>query len=195
MTTMKGPAIFLAQFAGDEAPFNSLDAICAWAASHGYEGVQIPSWDARLFDLARAAESEAYCDEVKGVAAAHGLAVKQMGDYVARVIARRLAGQPGPAPFRYKDWGNLATIGRKRAVADFGWARMRGAWAWLFWCVAHVFFLVGFRNRLIVGANWLWQYVTFGRGARLITGLDHKHATAMPTIVPQDHTRQLARRA
>ncbi|HYF56536.1 MAG TPA: sugar phosphate isomerase/epimerase [Salinarimonas sp.] len=82
MTTMKGPAIFLAQFAGDEAPFNSLDAICAWAASHGYEGVQIPSWDARLFDLARAAESEAYCDEVRGVAAAHGLAVTELSTHL-----------------------------------------------------------------------------------------------------------------
>ena len=122
-------------------------------------------------------------------------AAKQMGDYVGRVIARRLAGQPAPARFRYKDWGNLATIGRKRAVADFGWTQMRGALAWLFWCVAHVFFLVGYRNRLIVGANWLWQYVTFGRGARLITGLDHKHAAATPTVVPQDYTRHRARRA
>lgn len=122
-------------------------------------------------------------------------AAKQMGDHVARVIASRLSGQNKPKPFRYKDWGNLATIGRKRAVADFGWTRMRGTAAWLFWCVAHVFFLVGFRNRLIVGANWLWQYVTFGRGARLITGLDQKHATALPALVPQDHTRQRASRA
>jgi NADH:ubiquinone reductase (H+-translocating) len=101
-------------------------------------------------------------------------AAKQMGKHAAQVIAARLTGAALPAPFRYKDWGNLATIGRKRAVADFGFARMRGTLAWLFWCVAHIFFLVGFRNRLIVGANWLWHYVTFDRGARLITGLDHR---------------------
>lgn len=99
-------------------------------------------------------------------------AAKQMGLHAARVIAARLAGGAAPPPFRYRNWGNLATIGRKRAVADFGWTRLRGGLAWLLWCVAHVWFLVGFRNRLIVGANWLWHYVTFDRGARLITGLD-----------------------
>ena len=69
MKTIKGPAIFLAQFAGDAAPHNSLSAIARWAADHGYLGVQIPSWDARLFDLKRAAESQAYCDEVRGILA------------------------------------------------------------------------------------------------------------------------------
>ena len=69
-TNIKGPAIFLAQFAGDAAPFNSWDAITKWAASLGYKGVQIPSWDGRLFDLKKAAESKTYCDEVKGVAQA-----------------------------------------------------------------------------------------------------------------------------
>ena len=67
MRTIKGPGIFLAQFAGDVAPYNSLPEIARWAAGHGYKGVQIPSWDARLFDLAKAAESRTYCDEVKGV--------------------------------------------------------------------------------------------------------------------------------
>src|SRR5215207_5647651 len=67
MKTMKGPGLFLAQFAGDEAPFNSLDAICRWAASLGYKGVQIPTWDARLIDLKKAADSEAYCDEIAGI--------------------------------------------------------------------------------------------------------------------------------
>lgn len=99
-------------------------------------------------------------------------AAKQMGIHVARVVAAHVAGSPPPPPFRYRDYGNLATIGRKRAVADFGGTRVRGTLAWLLWCVAHIFFLVGFRNRLIVGANWLWHYVTFDRGARLITGLD-----------------------
>ncbi len=64
--TLKGPGLFLAQFAGDAAPFNSLDAICGWAAGLGYKGVQIPTWDPRLFDLVRAAESKTYCDEVAG---------------------------------------------------------------------------------------------------------------------------------
>ncbi|HVL73665.1 MAG TPA: sugar phosphate isomerase/epimerase [Beijerinckiaceae bacterium] len=79
---MKGPAIFLAQFAGDEAPFDSLDAICGWAAGHGYEGVQIPSWDARLFDLRKAAESQDYCDEVAGVAGRHGLAITELSTHL-----------------------------------------------------------------------------------------------------------------
>ncbi len=78
MKAIKGPAIFLAQFAGDSAPFNSFDSICKWAADLGYKGVQIPSWDARLFDLAKASDSKAYCDEIKGVAAAHGLEITEL---------------------------------------------------------------------------------------------------------------------
>ncbi len=66
--TMKGPAIFLAQFAGDAAPFNSWAAITRWAGSLGYRGVQVPTWDGRLFDLAKAASSKTYCDELTGVA-------------------------------------------------------------------------------------------------------------------------------
>jgi sugar phosphate isomerase/epimerase len=82
MKTMQGPGIFLAQFAGDAAPFNSLDAICGWAAGLGYKGVQIPSWDGRLFDLARAAQSDAYCEEVKGIAARHGLAITELSTHL-----------------------------------------------------------------------------------------------------------------
>ncbi len=82
MKTMKGPGIFLAQFAGDSAPFNSLDAICGWAASLGYKGVQIPTWDGRLFDLAKAAQSDAYCDEVKSTAAKHGLAITELSTHL-----------------------------------------------------------------------------------------------------------------
>jgi sugar phosphate isomerase/epimerase len=82
MRTIKGPAIFLAQFAGDEAPFNSLDAIAGWAASLGFKGVQIPSWDARLFDLAKAAESRAYCEEVQGTLAKHGLVVTELSTHL-----------------------------------------------------------------------------------------------------------------
>lgn len=82
MKTIKGPAIFLAQFAGDTAPFNSLDAIARWTAGLGYKGVQIPSWDARLFDLAKAAGSQDYCDEVAGVLAEHGLAITELSTHL-----------------------------------------------------------------------------------------------------------------
>jgi sugar phosphate isomerase/epimerase len=82
MKTMKGPAIFLAQFAGDEPPFNTLGNIARWASDLGYEGVQIPTWDARLFDLKKAAESDAYCDEVKGTLAGAGVAVTELSTHL-----------------------------------------------------------------------------------------------------------------
>ena len=82
MKTIKGPALFLAQFAGDEAPFNSLDSIAAWAAGLGYQGVQIPSWDARMINLKRAAESRTYCDEIKGTLAEHGLALTELSTHL-----------------------------------------------------------------------------------------------------------------
>jgi len=97
---------------------------------------------------------------------------KQQGAYVARVIAARLAGKPPPGPFRYRDFGNLATIGRHQAVVDFGWLRLTGRVAWLAWGMAHIYFLIGFRNRLAVVIDWLWSYITYQRGARLITGQD-----------------------
>nr|HMP63672.1 sugar phosphate isomerase/epimerase [Phenylobacterium sp.] len=74
MKTIKGPGIFLAPFAGDEAPFNNLPDIARWAAEMGFVAVQIPTWDRRLFNLERAAESQTYCDEIKGKCADHGLA-------------------------------------------------------------------------------------------------------------------------
>ncbi|WP_291295636.1 sugar phosphate isomerase/epimerase [Elioraea sp.] len=82
MRTLKGPAIFLAQFAGDDPPFDTLDGIAAWAASLGFKGVQIPSWDARFIDLAKAAESRAYAEEVQGRLAAHGLAVTELSTHL-----------------------------------------------------------------------------------------------------------------
>jgi sugar phosphate isomerase/epimerase len=82
LATLKGPGIFLAQFAGDETPRNSLSAIAKWVAAMGYRGVQIPSWDVRLFDLDTAAESDAYCDEVKGVLADHGLTVTELSTHL-----------------------------------------------------------------------------------------------------------------
>jgi len=82
MKTIKGPALFLAQFAGDEAPFNSWDNITKWAADCGYEGVQVPSWDARLFDLEKASTSKDYCDEFKGQAAANGVVVTELSTHL-----------------------------------------------------------------------------------------------------------------
>src|SRR5215210_7773281 len=82
MRTIKGPAIFLTQFAGDAAPFNALSAIARWAAGHGYKGVQLPSWDARLFDLRRAAESQDYCDEVRGTLAEAGLELTELSTHL-----------------------------------------------------------------------------------------------------------------
>src|ERR1700730_2367575 len=82
MKTVKGPAIFLAQFAGDAAPFNSFDSICAWAAKLGFKGVQIPTWDARLFDLKRAAESKNYAEAIRGIVANHGLAITELSTHL-----------------------------------------------------------------------------------------------------------------
>ena len=82
MKTIKGPAIFLAQFAGDSAPFNSLSSIAEWAASLGYKGIQIPTWDGRLFDLETAAESPTYCDDVKGMLADKGLAITELSTHL-----------------------------------------------------------------------------------------------------------------
>jgi NADH dehydrogenase len=96
---------------------------------------------------------------------------KQQGKYVAALLKARAVGKTLP-PFRYRDFGVLATIGRKRAVVQMGRFKLQGFIAWLLWCVAHIYFLIGFRNRLIVAMNWLWNYLTFQRGARLITGID-----------------------
>ncbi len=94
---------------------------------------------------------------------------KQEGYFVGALIKARLGGAPEAERFVYRDYGNLATIGRKAAVIDFGWLQLRGQLAWLIWSVAHIYFLIGFRNRMLVALNWIWAYVTFQRGARLIT--------------------------
>src|SRR5256714_12717617 len=82
MKAIKGPAVFLAQFAGDAPPFNTLPAIAGWAAGLGFKGVQIPTWDRRLFDLERAADSQTYCDEVKGTLAERGLQVTELSTHL-----------------------------------------------------------------------------------------------------------------
>ena len=114
-------------------------------------------------DLASLAQADGR--PVPGVAPA----AKQMGAHVAAGIRARLAGQP-TRPFVYRDHGNLATIGRMAAVVDLGRLRFSGLPAWWFWLAAHVFFLIGFRNRLMVLIEWAWAYWTHQRGARIVFG-------------------------
>jgi NADH dehydrogenase len=96
-------------------------------------------------------------------------AAKQMGRHAARNIVAGLAGKP-PRPYRYRDYGQLATIGRSAAVAMFGRIRIWGWLAWVAWLTAHIFFLIGFRNRLVVLIDWAWAYWTFERSARIVIG-------------------------
>ena len=97
---------------------------------------------------------------------------KQQGRYVAKTLHARVRGAATPEPFRYRDLGNLATIGRSAAIADFGKIKLGGRIAWFVWSLAHIYFLISFRSRVVVATNWLWSYVTFQRGARLITAAD-----------------------
>jgi NADH dehydrogenase len=103
-------------------------------------------------------------------------AAKQMGAYVARNILARLAGKP-TQPFRYLDFGSLATIGRHSAIAQLPKLAISGVIAWWFWLVLHIYFLIGFRSRLIVLINWAWAYFTYGRGARIILGTEEAKRT------------------
>jgi len=98
-------------------------------------------------------------------------AAKQMGRHVAAAIVARIAGKTAPA-FRYKDYGNLATVGRMAAIVHFGKLKLSGLLAWWFWLAAHIFFLIGFRNRVVVLLNWAWAYWSYQRGARIILGSD-----------------------
>jgi NADH dehydrogenase len=95
---------------------------------------------------------------------------KQQGQFVAHAILRRLRGRPAPGAFTYRDYGSLATIGRNKAVAEFGALHMTGFLAWATWAVAHIFFLIGFRNRVMVSTQWAFAYLAHERGDRLILG-------------------------
>ncbi|MHA6686049.1 sugar phosphate isomerase/epimerase family protein [Mesorhizobium sp. A556] len=144
MKTIKGPAIFLAQFAGDAAPFNSFDSICEWAAGLGYKGVQIPTWDARLFDLKKASDSKTYCDEIKGVAASHGLEITELSTHLqGQLVAVHPAydaafdGFAAPEvrgnPAARTEWANDQVRRALRASKHFGLkahATFSGALAW-----------------------------------------------------------------
>lgn len=118
-------------------------------------------------------------------------AAKQAGRYVGDQIVRKLAGYAPLPAFRYRNYGNLATIGRHAAVADFGRIRLTGGLAWWLWGIAHIFFLIDFRNRIVVSLNWLWSYMTFGRGARLITGM----APVRSVLVQKEESRPIDRAA
>jgi NADH dehydrogenase len=109
---------------------------------------------------------------------------KQQGWYVANLLMARAGGRTTP-PFRYRVFGSMATIGRKRAVAQVGALKISGFPAWLLWSLAHIYYLIGFRNRLAVALNWGWNYLTFQRGTRLITGISGSRIEdVMPAVMP-----------
>ena len=95
----------------------------------------------------------------------------QQGRYIARTILADTKGQPR-RPFHFIDKGQMATIGRSKAVVEIGSIRLNGWIAWVAWLTVHIYYLTGFKNRLLVVLQWAWSYITFGRGARLIVGKD-----------------------
>lgn len=121
--------------------------------------------DPRIFVLGDTAHVEMDGQPVPGLAPA----AKQQGRYAAAAIRARLAGKPAPGPFRYAHQGNLATIGRNAAVIDFGRIRLTGWLAWWIWGIAHIYFLIGVRSRLVVAVSWLWSFLSRQNPARLIT--------------------------
>ena len=119
-----------------------------------------------LGDMARVSDGRGGLMPLPGVAPA----AMQMGRYAAKVVKARLAGEPAPKPFRYVDKGNLATIGRMKAVGEIRGMQLTGTFAWLGWLFIHLFYLSGLQNRVIVLFRWTVSFVTHGRGMRLITG-------------------------
>ena len=144
MKTIKGPAIFLAQFAGNNAPFDNLDSIGRWAAGLGYKGVQIPSWDGRLFDLEKAAKSKTYCEEVKGTLAQHGLQITELSTHLqGQLVAVHPAYDAGfdgfaaeavrGDPVKRQQWAVQQVLYAAKASANLGLtahASFSGALAW-----------------------------------------------------------------
>ena len=94
---------------------------------------------------------------------------KQEGKFVAELIKNKIHNDQSQNKFYYKNRGYLATIGRSKAIVDFGWFTLKGRIGWIFWSIIHIYFLIGFRNRFMVFVNWVWSYLTFSKGARLIT--------------------------
>ncbi len=128
-----------------------------------------PAGEARIFVVGDTASCQgANGKPLPGIAPV----AKQEGEYAGAFIAATIAGRTPPAAFAYRHAGFMATIGRGSAIADFGRVKLSGFVAWLLWSLAHVYFLIGFRNRLSVALSWGWAYATFQRGSRLITGTD-----------------------
>jgi NADH dehydrogenase len=117
----------------------------------------------------------------------------QQGRYVAALICMRVTGKPAPPPFRYRDKGNLATVGRSFAILDMGRLKLSGLLAWLLWLVIHIWYLIGFRNRLLVLIQWAWAYFTFQRGARLITSRSAPEIEGLSPDPPATFPTRLAR--
>ena len=145
--TIKGPAIFLAQFAGDQPPFNSLDAICRWAASLGYKGVQIPTWDARLFDLRKAAASDAYCDELKGTARQHGIEITELSTHLqGQLVAVHPAFDEA-----FDGFAAPEVRGRPQARTDWAIEQMR--------CAAQASRRLGLKAHVTFSGALAWPFV------------------------------------
>jgi NADH dehydrogenase len=106
-------------------------------------------------------------------------AAKQMGRYAGKLIAARIAGQ-SLQPFRYRHMGDLATIGRRAAILSWHGFKLKGFIAWMFWGLAHIYFLIGTKNRFIVAFTWFWDFITFSRGARLITEVPDGSVAKLP---------------
>jgi NADH dehydrogenase len=129
-------------------------------------------------------------------------AAKQMGSYVGHSIAARVGRSKPPGAFVYKHYGDLATIGRKSAIVSIGRLQLTGFAAWMFWSIAHIYYLIGARNRFIVALDWVWDYITFQRGARLINERGTPFppspsrvappVTSSPDLVPGGPTRTRA---
>ena len=125
--------------------------------------------DSRIFVIGDAASvTNDEGKPVPGIAPA----AKQQGRFVADLIARKIAGNPASQAFHYRHAGHLATIGRKSAIIEFPRYKLKGRLAWWIWGIAHIYFLVGVPSPLVVSIRWLWEYITYGRGARLITGVE-----------------------
>ncbi len=123
MKTIKGPAIFLAQFMADEAPFNSLDGVCNWAASLGYKGIQIPTWDGRLIDLEKAATSKTYCDELKGKINDYGLEITELSTHLqGQLVAVNPAYDTLFNAFAPAEYHNNPKARTEWAVQQVNWA-------------------------------------------------------------------------
>ncbi|MEZ5449200.1 MAG: hypothetical protein R3E89_09440 [Thiolinea sp.] len=132
-TKLKGPGIFLAQFAGDEAPFNSLPAIAEWAAGLGYKGIQLPSWDQRLFDLEKAASSETYCDEIKGICADAGVVITELSTHLqGQLVAVNPAYDVPFDAFARSRYAAIRQHGKPGRWNRYIWPGMlRAGWGWM----------------------------------------------------------------